>query len=122
MTKQNKEKNPREGTRNRDSLLCALCNPIKTLKQKPSYIHRRPGADSCRPCGFCVSPCEFVHLRFDHVDLEGLVFLVSPIPFGSCTPLTSSSSVFPEPRREGFDGDILQEAASLLMAGQGTDL
>lgn len=40
------------------------------------------------------------------VDLEGPVFLRSSIPSASYTLSTSSSTGFPEPWGEGFDGDI----------------
>ena len=39
--------------------------------------------------------------------LEGLVFLVSFITSDSCNLSAPSSTGFPEPQREGFDGDGL---------------
>lgn len=49
-------------------------NPIKMLNWKLQDIHRGPGADLCRPwvCG----PSLRINMCFDHLDLEGLVFLV----------------------------------------------
>lgn len=49
----------------------------------------------------------WVHSRFDCVDWEALVFLVSYIPSGSCNLYPSSSAGFPELWEEGFGGDIL---------------
>jgi hypothetical protein len=90
------------------------------------------------------SVSEFI--GFVHVDIEGLVFLMSSISSGSCTLSTSLFSGFSKNRGEGFDGDIafrvecsnvslsicvpvglctshlLQKRSSLIMAEQGTDL
>lgn len=38
----------------------------------------------------------------DHVNLEGLVFLVSSIPTGSYAPSTTSSTSFPSPGERGL--------------------
>lgn len=44
----------------------------------------------------------WVHICFDHVNLEDLVFMISPIFSGSCTLYASSYTGFHEPSVEGF--------------------
>jgi hypothetical protein len=61
---------------------------------------------TCGSCAWCLSL--WVHICFNHDDLEGLVLLVSSILSGSYTLSASfSQHSFPEPWMDRFDGDIL---------------
>lgn len=117
-----------------------LRNPIKTWNWKAW----------CRPMLtlFTLPQSLWVHRNFKHVDLEGLVFLVSFITSCSHALYDSSSLGFFEAWVEGFDGGIplrqsvlrslifhvmsgymrlcicfhrLQKEVSLILAKQGTD-
>lgn len=57
-TTKQKGKSPREGTRNRDLLVC-IQNHLKTLDWKPYCMCREPGIDLCRPYAYCFVICEF---------------------------------------------------------------
>lgn len=76
-----KEKSPQEGTRIRDPLIHTLRSPRNTLNWKLEYKHTGPDAELCRPCaqGFSL----WGLMTFAHVDLEGLVILLSSVPSGS---------------------------------------
>lgn len=52
----------------------------------------------------------WVHMSFDHIYLEDLLFLVPSALSGSYTLSVSSSAEFHEPWGEGFDGDTLFRA------------
>jgi hypothetical protein len=99
------------------------------------------GADPCRLCACCHGLCAFIHVSA-LLYLEGLDSFLSSTPYGFLYTAFSSSE-FPEPWQEGFDGDFLsrafpksltlcvkfdcgslfpQEEASLMMAEQGMDL
>lgn len=60
-------------------------------------MHRQPGADPRRLCACSLS--FWVHRSFVQVDLESLVFFVSPSPSGKYTPVFSFTSLFPQYRQ-----------------------
>ena len=87
---------PREGRK--QTHMFPMLRKSLTLSWKPHCAHRGSGADLC-----LLPPSLWVCRSFDHVDLEGLAFLVSSIPLAHSIP---SSMRLPEPWGEGLDGDI----------------
>jgi hypothetical protein len=81
----------------------------KNTKLEAITYAQRPGADLQVLC--MLPQSLWVHSSFAHVDLAGLVFMVS-FPSSSVTPSISSPSGFPGHRGEGFDGDIPFTAVS----------
>ena len=69
--------------------------PLSTLTATSMYTD----------AGSCAGVWVVFQIR-DHADLEGLVFLFSSTHYYSYTLSASSSTVFPDPWREGFGGDI----------------
>lgn len=61
------EKNPREGLRIRDPLICTVRNPVRTLNHKPRYTCRGTGADLHRRCTRCLGLGVFLGTLIDHI-------------------------------------------------------
>ena len=75
------------------------CRPMQTHADPCRPMQTR--ADPCRPMQTHADPCMLlqslcVHMSFDHVDLDGLVFPGSSTPSASYTLPAFSSVEFPE--------------------------
>ena len=89
----------------REILICKWLSIGVRHISASTFSSRTPSvADTWRPCACCLSLCKLICALV--LCLEGLVSLVAFIPSGSYTLSACSSSGFPDPWGEAFDGDI----------------